>query len=76
MAEKDVDSRLIELGEQVRKVRESKGMTQTELAYKVDKEQPSLNRVEKGRINPSYKYLLDLAEGLGVHISELIPEKK
>lgn len=66
------NDKLILLGERIKKVREEQGLTQEQLAYRIGKDQPSINRVEKGRINPSYLYLLELAEGLGVSVKELV----
>lgn len=47
-------------------------MTQEELAFQINKDQQSLQRLEKGKVNPTFIYLLDLAEGLGVHVKELL----
>lgn len=47
-------------------------MTQEELAFQINKDQQSLQRLEKGKVNPTYIYLLDLAEGLGVPVKELL----
>ncbi len=63
------------LGEQVRKARMNKGMSQTELAHTIGKDQPSLNRLERGRINPSYIYLLEVCEGLEITLIELLEVK-
>ena len=63
---------LIALGEKVRKARMSKGISQTELANNIGKDQPSLNRLERGRINPSYIYLLEVCEGLEITLVELL----
>lgn len=65
------DSALIELGLAVKRIREQKGLSQTQLAYKIDKDQPSINRLEKGKINPSYIYLLEICDGLEIDIKEL-----
>ncbi len=51
-----------------------KGISQTDLAYKIGKDQPSINRLEKGNINPSFLYLSEIAEGLEVSISELLKD--
>ena len=48
-----------------------KGISQVELANRIGKDQPSLNRVEKGNINPSYIYLVEICEGIGIEMSEL-----
>ncbi len=63
------------LGNKVRQIRIEKGLTQTELANNIGKDQPSINRLEKGRINPSYIYLLEICEGLEVSIQELLENK-
>jgi putative transcriptional regulator len=66
----DKQEKLIELGLKVKSIRVSKGFTQTELANIIGKDHPSINRLEKGKINPSYIFLLEVAEGLGVSINE------
>jgi len=63
---------LKQLGASVRIIRESKGLSQTQLAYNIGKDQPSINRLENGNVNPSYIYLLEVCEGLEIHISELL----
>lgn len=67
----DVQGKLIELGLKVKELREEKGLSQTELAYKIGKDQPSINRLEKGKVNPSIIYLLEICEGLEISIIEL-----
>jgi putative transcriptional regulator len=49
--------KIVKLGEKIKSVRISRGLTQTDLAYKIGKDQPSINRLEKGNINPSFLYL-------------------
>jgi putative transcriptional regulator len=66
----DKQDKLIQLGLKVKSIRVSKGFTQTELANTIGKDHPSINRLEKGKINPSYIFLLEVAEGLGVSINE------
>ena len=68
----DVQGKLIELGLIVKELREEKGLSQTELAYKIGKDQPSINRLEKGKVNPSVIYLLEISEGLEMSIIELV----
>jgi len=71
MKEKDKQEKLIELGNQIRLLREKKGHNQTQFANLIGKDQPSINRIEKGRINPSYLYLLEIAKGLEIQLNEL-----
>jgi len=66
----DKQEKLVQLGLKVKSIRVSKGFTQTELANIIGKDHPSINRLEKGKINPSYIFLLEVAEGLGVSINE------
>ena len=68
----DVKERLLQLGLIVKKLREEKGLSQTELAYKIGKDQPSINRLEKGKVNPSIIYLLQICEGLEISIDEFL----
>ena len=68
----DVKERLLQLGLKVKELREGKGLSQTELAYKIGKDQPSINRLEKGRVNPSIIYLLQICEGLEISIEEVV----
>jgi putative transcriptional regulator len=60
------------LGKRIKEVRLSKGITQAQLASDIDKDQQSVQRLEAGNINPTYHYLLQIAEGLGVKLSELL----
>lgn len=68
----DVKERLLQLGLRVKELREEKGMSQTDLAYKIGKDQPSINRLEKGKVNPSIIYLLQISEGLEISIEKLV----
>jgi transcriptional regulator with XRE-family HTH domain len=61
---------LKKLGERIKTIRVAKGFTQTELANKIGKDHPSINRLEKGKINPSYIFLCEVAEGLEIEVKE------
>jgi transcriptional regulator with XRE-family HTH domain len=63
---------LKKLGLKVREIRKAKGITQADLAYSIDKDQSSIQRLEKGRINPSFYYLHEVAQGLGVQVKDLV----
>ena len=62
------------LGEKLKTIRKSKGLTLKELAYLTDKEPQSLHRVEQGQINPTYLYLVKVCEGLKIDITELLKD--
>jgi putative transcriptional regulator len=63
---------LIKLGNNIRKLREEKEMSQTQLAHNCDKDPQSIERVENGKINPSVYYLSEIAKGLGVPLKKLL----
>lgn len=75
----DKNEELCEFGRNVKKIRESKGLTQAQLAHKINKDRESISRLERGKINPTYLYLIEISEGLEISISELVniklPEK-
>lgn len=68
----DKERLLLELGLRVKQIREQRGLSQTELANSIGKDQPSVNRLEKGNINPSYIYLLEICEGLDIQLKDLL----
>lgn len=59
------------LGAHVRKLRQDRGLTQKALSNKMDKDLQSLQRVERGAINPSVYYLLEIANALEISLSKL-----
>lgn len=63
---------LKKLGKNIAQLREKSGISQTELALCCDKDRQSLNRLEKGRINPSIYYLLEICIELKVPLKELL----
>ena len=68
----DKDIELKKLGERVREIREGKNLTQFELATLINKDQQSIQRLEKGKINPSYIYLLEVCKGLEVELKDIL----
>ena len=63
--------RLRALGARLRSVRLATGMSQQDLAHKIDKDQQSIQRLEAGGVNPSFLYLEEVCEGLGTTIGNL-----
>jgi putative transcriptional regulator len=70
----ELNEQLIKLGLKVREMRLAKSLSQTDLAFKIGKDQPSINRLEKGKINPSILYLLEIANGLEISVSKLLDD--
>ena len=62
---------LKKLGKNITRLREKIGLSQAGLALRCDKDKQSLNRLEKGRINPSAYYLSEIAAELKVPLNEL-----
>lgn len=63
---------LKKLGKNVARLREEAGFTQAEFALKCDKDKQSMNRIEKGRINPTAYSLLQLAVELDIPLKNLL----
>lgn len=53
-------------------LRHKKGYTQQHLSHLMDKDTQSLQRVERGVINPSIFYLYELANALETNPKELL----
>jgi transcriptional regulator with XRE-family HTH domain len=70
----ELNDKLIKLGLKVREIRIEKSLSQTDLAFNIGKDQPSINRLEKGKINPSILYLLEIANGLEISVSKLLDD--
>ncbi|HEV8714435.1 MAG TPA: helix-turn-helix transcriptional regulator [Candidatus Binatia bacterium] len=59
------------LGQQVRILRQSKNLTQAELAEKAEVGMKYVGEVERGRTNPTLRLVWRLSEALGVEVFEL-----
>lgn len=62
---------LIKLGEKIRSIRQDKCLSLQEVADRINKDNQSIQRLEKGGVNPSYIYLVEVCNGLGIDIKEL-----
>lgn len=60
------------LGENVRRLRTAKGLSQEELAFAADMKRSYLSDLERGTRNPSVRALGRLAEALEVEAGELL----
>jgi len=63
------------LGKRVAFLREKNGLNQSELALECEKDRQSINRLEKGNINPSIFYLYQISKALNVSLTELLDFK-
>ncbi len=64
----------MDIGKRVRKIRESKGLTQTEVADKIDMDQSQYSRLEKNTTDPSVSTLNRIASALGINLTDLFAE--
>ncbi len=60
------------IGERIRKLRQSKGMSQQTLADECGIESPNLSRIENGNTNPTIKSLWKISNALGVKLKDLV----
>jgi transcriptional regulator with XRE-family HTH domain len=49
-----------------------KGLTQFELGTRINKDQQSIQRLEAGKINPSYIYLKEICIGLEIDLKDIL----
>lgn len=61
----------IKVGKRIREIRESKGISQQELAAKCNFEKSNMSRLEAGRVNPTLATLEKVVLALEVDIIEL-----
>ena len=59
----------------IKQLREAAGMTQAELAAKMQLTTPSITKWELGRANPTYDNLIQLAEIVGCTLDEVAGRK-
>ena len=59
------------VGQRIRRLREERGLSQTELARLTDLDHTAISRIENGRTNPTRRTLRDLARGLKTNPEEL-----
>lgn len=59
------------VGKQIRKLRESKDLSQQDLAAKCNFEKSNMSRLEAGGVNSTLSTLKKVSDALDIHISEL-----
>ncbi len=60
------------LATRVRSLREDLGLTQEQLALRMDRDKQSITRLEAGATNPTYIYLKALSNALEMSLSDLL----
>ena len=69
---KDRLSRGQEIGQRLREIRESRGLTQTALAEDAGVTSQAIVQIEAGRRKPSFETLLALGRTLGIGLDALV----
>ncbi len=60
------------LGKTIKKMRDSRGISCTELAYSFDIDKGNLSRIENGLIDCKFTTLWKISEALNMKLSELV----
>jgi len=60
------------IGERIREARKRKGLSQDELAGKIDVNRSYLSLVENGKSSPTFDFLDKIASGLGLTAQDLV----
>lgn len=60
------------LGQAVEELRREAGLTQEELADRMNTESPTVGKLERGVANPTFSSLLRVARGLSIELSEIV----
>ncbi len=60
------------LGENLKKIRTKKNITQTELAKTLGVDKSFVSNIEKGKTNPTLATIAKLAKSVGVSVDELL----
>ncbi|MGI6572392.1 MAG: helix-turn-helix domain-containing protein [Fermentimonas sp.] len=65
---------LVKVGGNIRLIRESKGLTQMDVAAKMEGniDTSNISRIEQGRTNPTILTLYRISKALGVPLSQLV----
>ncbi len=61
-----------DLGLRIAKIRESKNQSAYELSLRIGKDASYINKLENGKINPSFKALLQICDALSISINKII----
>lgn len=71
---KDADY-FITLGENIARIRKRKKWSQSDLGAAAGIESQNINRIERGKSNPTVKTLKKIAEALGCTVADLVKVK-
>lgn len=72
----DKERILLKFANNLKKLREEKGLSIRQLAASSDLEYSQLQRIEKGKVNFAFSTLIAIAQGLDLEVSELFQKLK
>ncbi|MBA3704986.1 MAG: helix-turn-helix transcriptional regulator [Bacteroidetes bacterium] len=61
-----------QIGQKIVELRINKGWSQSDLAKACNKDRQGIDKLEKGKVNPTFYTLYELAHALEVPLSELV----
>lgn len=71
MEAKRYNKEIVQFGENVRRLRTAKGLTQSDLEAVTGIDRGDISRIENGRMDIQFSSIIKLAEGLEIQTSEL-----
>ena len=75
MSRKEVADEMFDLSEKIREHRKKAGLTQNELAEKINVDPKTIQRLENAQCNTSIGTFFLIARGLGITPNELAPDE-
>lgn len=60
------------IGEQIKKIRTAKNLSQKEVALALEMDQAQFSRIENGKTDPAFSTIEKVARALGVGLAELV----
>ncbi len=60
------------IGEQIKKTRTAKNLSQKEVALALEMDQAQFSRIENGKTDPSFSTIEKIAQALGIELVELV----
>ena len=67
---------IMELGKKLKQLRKSEGLTQAEIAKKLNLSRVNYTRYENGKVRPDYETIIKIADYYDISLDELFERKK